>query len=178
MQKKVMFSALTMLTGLLVSPLAVAHTGVHLTEGLVDGFMHPVGGLDHLLVAIAAGFWAARCGNHGVRDMAFFLVLFATGLLLGGASQLLPQLDITTPLLFLMIVAVIAVAIAVPAYFMYAFFGSFGLWHGLAHMLEMPAGAAHVGFAAGLLLSTGVLLTLGLILRTVVAAYLPQGRCP
>lgn len=178
MQKKQMFSALAILTGLLVSPLAAAHTGVHLTEGLVDGFMHPVSGLDHLVVAIAAGFWAARCGNHGVRDMTFFLVLFAAGLLLGSANQLLPQLDTTTPLLFLMIVAVIAVAIAAPAFFMYAFFGSFALWHGMAHMLEMPAGVAHTSFAAGLLLSTGVLLTLGLILRTVVAAYLPQGRCP
>lgn len=177
MSKKVMLSAVTMLAGLLASPLAAAHSGVHLTAGLVDGFMHPVSGLDHLVVAIAAGFWASRWGNHGVRDMSFFLVLFAAGLLLGGASQLLPQLEITTPLLFLMIVAVIAVAIAVPAFFMYAFFGSFALWHGMAHMLEMPAGVAHTSFAAGLLLSTGVLLTLGLILRTVVSAYLPQ-RCP
>jgi urease accessory protein len=178
MQKKAMFSAVTMLTGLLVSPLATAHSGVHLTEGLVDGFMHPASGLDHLIVAVAAGFWASRCGNHGVRDMVFFLVMLAAGLLLGGASQLLPQLDVTIPLLFLLIVAVIAVAIAAPAYFMYALFGGFALWHGMAHMMEMPLGITHTGYAVGLLLSTGVLLTLGLILRTVLGAYLPQGRCP
>jgi hydrogenase/urease accessory protein HupE len=73
---------------------------------------------------------------------------------------------------------VIAVAIAAPAYFMYALFGGFALWHGMAHMMEMPLGITHTGYAVGLLLSTGVLLTLGLILRTVLGAYLPQGRCP
>jgi urease accessory protein len=173
MHQKVILSLVVTLISLLVSPLAAAHSGTHLTGGLVDGFMHPVSGLDHLVVAIAAGFWAARAGDHGARDMAFFLALFAAGLLLGALSQALPQLDITIPLLFLLIVAVIAVAIAATGYFVHAFFGSFALWHGLAHMLEMPADAALMGYAIGLVLATGVLLTLGLILRTVVAAYLP-----
>jgi urease accessory protein len=89
------------------------------------------------------------------------------------ACQVWPQLEIAALLLFLLVVALIAVAIASPGWFLHALFGSFALWHGMAHMLEMPADAAYAGFAVGLVLSTGVLLTLGLILRTVVAAYLP-----
>jgi urease accessory protein len=176
MHQKVILSAVVTLISLLISPLAAAHNGIHLTDGLVDGFMHPASGLDHLIVAIAAGFWAARTGSHGVRDMSWFLTLFAAGLLLGGASQAWPQFAIASFLLFLLIVAIIAVAIACPAGFLHAVFGSFALWHGMVHMLEMPAGAAQASFAIGLLLATGVLLTLGLILRTVVATYVPRGH--
>jgi hydrogenase/urease accessory protein HupE len=95
-------------------------------------------------------------------------------MLLGVASQSWPQLEITTPLLFLLVVAVIAVAIANPSYFLHAFFGSFAIYHGLVHMLEMPAHAAQTGFAIGLLLATGVLLTLGLILRGVIVTRRPH----
>lgn len=177
MQQKVILSALVTLLSLLVSPLAAAHTGLHLTGGLVDGFMHPVSGLDHLLVAIMAGFWAGRTGDHGLRDMSFFLALFSAGLLLGAASQAWPYLEIVTPMIFLLIVTLIAVAIACPACFMYAFFGSFAIWHGMVHMLEMPADAAYTGFAIGLLLATGVLLTLGLIVRGVIVTRRPHGNC-
>ena len=40
---------------LLVSPFALAHSGAGHAALLADGFMHPVTGLDHLLIAIAAG---------------------------------------------------------------------------------------------------------------------------
>jgi urease accessory protein len=175
MQPKVILSAVVTLTSMLAAPLAAAHNGVHLNDGLVDGFMHPVSGLDHLFVAIAAGFWAARAGDHGLRDMSFFLALFAGGLLLGLACQLWPQLDIiTTPLLFLLVVAIIAVAIACPSCFMHTLFGSIALWHGLVHMLEMPGDVALAGFAFGLLVSTGVLMSLGLMLRGVIATRRPR----
>ena len=60
---------------LLLSPFAVAHSGGGYTAGLADGFMHPATGLDHLLIAIAAGFWAGRSGDHGVAGMGYFLSL-------------------------------------------------------------------------------------------------------
>ena len=174
MQMKVLLTTLLALISTLVAPLAAAHNGVHMTGGLVDGFMHPVSGLDHLVVTIAAGIWAARAGDHGLRDMSYFLALFAGGMLLGVVSRYLPQLEITTLLLFLLVVAVIAVAIACPSLFMHAFFGSFAFYHGLVHMLEIPAQAALTGFAFGLLLSTGLLLTLGLILRGVIVTRRPH----
>jgi len=174
MQMKVMSTIVMALISILAAPIAAAHSGVHLTGGLVDGFMHPVSGLDHLLITIAAGIWAGRSGDHGLRDMSYFLALFAGGMLIGIASRYLPQLEITTLLLFLLVMAAIAVAIACPAFFMHTFFGSFALYHGLVHMLEMPANSAATGFAIGLLLSTGVLLTLGLILRGVIVTRRPH----
>ena len=64
MQLRFLSAVLLSLITLLVSPFALAHSGAGHIAGLADGFMHPVTGLDHLLVAIAAGFWAGRSGDH------------------------------------------------------------------------------------------------------------------
>ena len=58
MQSRSLSFVLLALVTLLVSPLVIAHSGAGHTAGLADGFMHPANGLDHLLIAIMAGFWA------------------------------------------------------------------------------------------------------------------------
>ena len=174
MSQKVIHTSMLTFIALLLAPLAHAHTGTHATAGLVEGFIHPLTGLDHLLVAIAAGYWAARAGNHGVRDMGMFLVLLLAGMALGLVSVAFPGLGVASLLAFLLTVAVIAVAIAMPEIFVYVFFGSFALYHGLAHMLEMPASAMVAGYVTGLLISTGLLLALGNLLRHVVITRKPH----
>jgi len=159
---------------LLIAPLAQAHTGLHGSAGLIEGFIHPLTGLDHILIAVAAGYWAARAGNHGVRNNAVFLVLLLAGMVLGMASIAFPALGIATVLAFVLAVAVIAVAIAMPERFVHVFFGCFALYHGLSHMLEMPRHAMVAGYATGLLISTGLLLALGTMLRHVVITRKPH----
>jgi urease accessory protein len=167
-----MIASITLgLVTLLIAPYAAAHSGVHMQSGLADGFMHPASGIDHLLIAIAAGYWAARTGDHGVQDMLYFLALFAGGLMLGAASLTWLQLEIITPLQFALTVAVIAVAIALPQWFYHALFGGCALYLGVVHMLEVPAAAGMSGFGIGLFLSTAVLLKLGLMLRTVISTF-------
>lgn len=157
---------------LLVSPFAVAHSGVGHVAGLADGFMHPATGLDHLLIAVAAGFWAARSGDHGARDVMYFLSLLLGGMLLGVCCLLFPQLQLPIILLTGLTIAFIALSIAVPEYFSYICFGSFAAYQGTVHMLEVstPAG----GYVVGLFLSTGLLLLLGTILRQVVMTRRPH----
>jgi urease accessory protein len=170
-QKEAITYIVLWLAAILVAPPAVAHDGINIGHGLADGFMHPASGIEHLLVAIAAGFWAARSGDHGVPDMLYFLALFAGGLMLGAASLVWLQLEIVTPLLFALTVAVIAVAIALPQWFYHALFGGSAVYLGLVHMLEVPATSAMSGFGIGLFLSTAVLLKLGLMLRTVITTF-------
>lgn len=159
---------------LLVSPLALAHSGGASIAGLSDGFMHPVTGLDHLLIAVAAGFWAARSGDHGVPDVLYFLLLMLAGVLLGLVCVQFPQLPLQTLLVIGMTVMFIALTIAAPHYFAYIFFGGFALFHGIVHMLEMPAAVAATGYIVGLMISTGLLLMVGLILKQVVATRKPH----
>ena len=164
------------LATLLIAPLALAHSGAGHTAGLADGFMHPATGLDHLLIAIAAGFWAGRSGNHGVKDAVFFLALLLGGMLMGVACLAFPQLPLPTMLALALTVVFIALSIVVPQHFSYIFFGGFAAYHGVVHMLEMPAPAAVTGYMAGLLFSTGLLLMFGLILRQVVITRKPHSQ--
>ena len=161
---------------LLFSPLALAHSGGDHTAGLADGFMHPVTGLDHVLIAIAAGFWAGRAGDHGVSDVVYYLSLLLGGILLGSCCLLFPLLQLSTILVILLTVVFVAASIAAPQYFAYIFFGGFALYHGIVHMLEMPVLATAAGYVIGLLFSTGLLLLLGLILRQVVVTRKPHSE--
>ena len=95
MQSRSLSTVLLTLITLLVSPFVLAHSGTGYTAGLADGFMHPVTGLDHLLIAIAAGFWAGRSGGHGIPDVVYFLSLLLTGILLGAACMAFPQLQLS-----------------------------------------------------------------------------------
>ena len=159
---------------LLVSPFVLAHAGAIHGAGLADGFMHPVNGLDHLLMVVAAGFWAGRSGDHGVPDVMYFLAFFVGGILLGYCSLLFPQLQLSTILIVLLTVAFVAASIAAPRYLAYIFFGGFAVYHGVVHMLEMPVPATAAGYMIGLFFSTGLLLILGLMLRQVVVIRKPH----
>ncbi|MBT8122417.1 MAG: HupE/UreJ family protein [Gammaproteobacteria bacterium] len=171
MQKTSISTIVTGLAALFATPAVFAHGGIHMDLGLIDGFMHPASGIDHLLVAIAAGFWAARRGNHGLRDMSFVLALFAGGLLLGVVSLGWPQLNLVLPVAFLLVTSVLAVAIARPRLFAHTLFGGLAVYQGLTHMIEVPAASGMAGFGAGLFLSTAILMELGLMLRTVINTY-------
>ena len=174
MQPRFLSTTLLASITLLVSPFALAHSGLGHTAGLADGFMHPVTGLDHLLVAIAAGFWAGRSGDHGVPDVVFFLSLLLGGMLLGIGCLLFPQLQLSTVLVVVLTAAFVAASIAAPRYLAYIAFGGFALYHGIVHMLEMPVPVMASGYIIGLLLSTWLMLMLGLILRQVVVTRKPH----
>ena len=49
-----------------VASAAQAHTGVGNTAGFAHGFAHPLGGIDHILVIVAVGLFAARLGGRAL----------------------------------------------------------------------------------------------------------------
>ena len=152
---------------MLFMPLAQAHSGIPEASGLAAGFMHPLTGLDHLLVALAAGYWAGRTGRRSGKGVLFFLSLLVAGMLLGLLYEAYPALPIIPGLTLLLAVAVIAVATGLPRLFTRVFFGSFALYHGLAHLLEIPAAVSVAGYTVGLLSATALLLSIGIALRQI-----------
>ena len=51
---------------LVAASAASAHTGHETGFSLVDGALHPLGGLDHLAAMISVGLWAALAGGRRV----------------------------------------------------------------------------------------------------------------
>jgi len=135
----------------LFAPLAVAHPGQGMPAGLVSGVVHPLTGVDHLLVMLMAGLFIGRlAGNRAGLWLAGFVTAFVLAMLAGsqgagavaaGVELLLAGSVVFAGLAWLMItpgrhtlllVAGLAVA---------------GL-HGYVHGLEIPL-AARAAWMAG-----------------------------
>ncbi|HSH56495.1 MAG TPA: HupE/UreJ family protein, partial [Halomonas sp.] len=67
---------------LLLPALAYAHVGSGYSGGVVQGFLHPWMGIDHMAAMLAVGLWAAQRGGRAIWAVP---VSFMTVMLLGGA---------------------------------------------------------------------------------------------
>src|SRR3546814_6604775 len=73
---------------------ASAHPG-HDVTGFAGGFVHPLGGLDHLLAMVAVGLWASQLGGRMLWALpAAFVTAMIAGSAAGFAGIGLPGLEI------------------------------------------------------------------------------------
>src|SRR3546814_13386165 len=73
---------------------ASAHPG-HDVTGCTGGFVHPLGGLDHLLAMVAVGLWASQLGGRMLWALpAAFVTAMIAGSAAGFAGTRLPGLEI------------------------------------------------------------------------------------
>lgn len=148
-----------------------AHTGHGAGHGWLAGMMHPLGGLDHVLVMLGVGFWAGRLSGwaRGSLPLAFLLMM-ALGAGLGFAGIEVPGAEgliaLSLPAIGLFCLAG-ARAARWPAALATA---GFALVHGLVHAQEMPVDIGAASYAGGFLFSTALLLGLGSCLARVLAA--------
>jgi urease accessory protein len=137
--------------------------------GGLAGLLHPLAGLDHLLAMLAVGAWAAQLGGRATWLLpSAFVACMAGGGLLAGLGVSLPGVEwgILTSVVVLGICVARSSKPTLGAAAVLA--GAFALFHGHAHVAEMPAGAAAATYAAGMLISTACLHATGALL--VVAA--------
>ncbi|MGE3873271.1 MAG: HupE/UreJ family protein [Parvibaculaceae bacterium] len=144
---------------------ALAHTGVGDTSGFAHGFMHPVGGLDHVLAMVAVGLLAARLGG---RALWLVPLSFVTMMILGGVAGAsgvgLPFVELGISGSILVLGFVIALGRQLPTGLAMALVGFFGIFHGHAHGTEMPVDAQGFAYGAGFVLATALLHAAGLAL--------------
>jgi urease accessory protein len=155
--------ALLTLALVMLPTAAFAHPGHGDTAGLLSGFMHPVGGIDHVLAMLAVGVFAFVLGG-----LALFLVplsfvgMMAAGFLLGVSGVELPFVELGIALSSIVIGAAAAWGKPMPVAGAMALVGVFAVFHGHAHGAEMPANAAGFEYALGFTLATALLLLAGI----------------
>ena len=157
------FPSVMILTLLAASP-ALAHTGHGSTSGLLAGFGHPIGGLDHILAMVAVGILAAQ---QGEKSLWLLPTSFVAMMILGGVAGML---SLPLPFVELGIVGsivLLGVAIAVgrhlPAAAAAAAVGILAVFHGHAHGSEMPAGMSGAEYGVGFALATAILHGVGIV---------------
>lgn len=137
---------------------ALAHTfGAH-DAGFVHGFLHPVGGWDHLLAMVAVGLWAAQRGGAALwaLPVAFVGAMIGGGLL-GMAGIGLPQVELGIVLSVVALGALIAFQSRLPLLASAGVVALFAVFHGHAHGAEMPEAAEPLLYGLGFALATALL---------------------
>ncbi|MCV9961340.1 HupE/UreJ family protein [Pararhizobium sp. BT-229] len=141
---------------------AFAHLDPAEHGSLMAGFTHPLSGLDHILVMIAVGLWAAQIGGRAlwavpsafIGTMAFGFALAMTGVHLPFVEPAILASVVTLGLL-------VAMAVRLQTAACVAVVGVFALFHGYAHGGELGAAGA-LPFSAGFVIATALLHVAGI----------------
>jgi urease accessory protein len=159
-----LFSAITVL---LAPGMALAHPGHGGDASLLGGFIHPFGGIDHLLAMTAVGLIAAHLGGRALWAIpATFVAVMALGGVFGAVGVSLPFTEAAIALSVLVFGIVIFSGMTPPVLAAMALVGTFAVFHGHAHGIEMPAGVSGTVYGIGFIIATALLhgfgITLGL----------------
>ena len=148
----------------LILLLSSFEANAHLLQGEllggVDGFLHPMRGLDHVLAMSGIGFWlGGQETAYSFRMLGLLLLSVVVGALLAvlpaSGVWLEPGLASSVILLGLL------VAGWFPRHVGYGLSIGAGLLHGYAHGLEIPASVDALVYGFGFLTATASLQTVG-----------------
>lgn len=154
---------------------AFAHLDPAEHGSLLAGFTHPLSGLDHILVMIAVGLWAAQIGGRALWLVpSAFVGTMAFGFVLAMAGVHLPFVE---PAILASVVALgllVAMAVRMETVACAAVVGVFALFHGYAHGGELGAAGA-LPFSTGFMIATALLHIAGIGLGVSISR-LSSGR--
>lgn len=158
------------------APVVLAHTGRpgHLHAGFVDGALHPLTGIDHLVAMLAVGAWSALAVRQVWAAPLAFVALLACGAVSGAAGLQVGGVEPMIAASLLALGLLIATLRRVPAAAAAAIAGGFAFFHGAAHGVEI--GGA-LPMLAGLVVTTAALHGAGIAIGRIVLErhrWLPQ----
>ncbi|MEI6145117.1 MAG: HupE/UreJ family protein [Methylococcales bacterium] len=149
---------------LMLSLPVYAHSGLDTEQGFIDGFLHPLMGIDHLLVMLGIGLWAAKLGGKALWFVPVsFLLAMAAGAGLANLGLTISSAETWVAL------SVIALGLLVWKNKLMSLQCSvilaagFALTHGYVHAAELQGDADVLSYASGFLLTTAVLHGVGVL---------------
>lgn len=166
-----MFRRLLLALGLTVASAAPAFAHLNPQEhgSFMAGFSHPLFGLDHILVMVAVGLWAAQIGGRAMWAVpAAFVAMMALGFGLAVAGASLPFVE---PVILASVVTLgllVAMAVRLDPAVSAAIVAVFALFHGHAHGGELGVAGA-LPFATGFVIATALLHVGGIALGLGIA---------
>ena len=165
MTKSIIGKCLYIVLLMSLAPITHAHSGHAFTEGFLDGLVHPLTGIDHLVAMIGLGLWAGRYHSR----QTYRLPLLFSCAMLAGAILFLQGNQVTglesgilfsIPVLLLLtgryqqIRNPIAMVVAIV----------FGMIHGAAHGVEITIGTSAFAYLSGVILVSMILQGIGISL--------------
>ena len=153
---------------LLATP-ALAHTGAG-TGGLMSGFMHPIGGLDHVVAMVAVGLWGGILGKPAIWQLPIvFPVVMALAGAMGVMGVPIPGVEVGIALSGIVLGLAVLFLVKPPLALAAAIVGIFAVFHGHAHGTELPDAANPLAYAVGFVVATGLLHLAGIAFGLLMA---------
>lgn len=158
-----------------VTGAAFAHEQGDIAGGFTSGFLHPLGGGDHVVAMVAVGLWGAFLGLPALWLLPIvFPLVMAFGGALGVAGVALPAVEVGIALSAIVLGGVVAFAVRAPIAVAAVIVGVFAIFHGHAHGTELPHAAAPLAYSLGFVVATGLLHLVGIGFG--LAVRWPAGR--
>jgi urease accessory protein len=151
--------------------------------GLVDGLMHPVFGVDHLLAMVSVGVVSVQLGGANIWRLPLaFVGAMAFGGALGMSQVVLTHTELGIDLSMLVLgIGIFFAHREAPGWtWVWPITGLvvlFGACHGYAHGREIPRSASPMLYTLGFVISTAALHILGMVIGEVASmrTWLQQG---
>jgi urease accessory protein len=138
----------------MVPTMSMAHPGHGVGQEFMTGVLHPLSGLDHILMIVAVSAWASLLQPAGRVMVATCLALFvAMGAVLSTAPAPEPLLEAAIALTVVGSGILLALGRRWPLWATGTVAALFAMIHGLAHGAEGPA--TSLGYVPGLAIATG-----------------------
>lgn len=155
MRKLIALPLLVAIAG--VPGLAWAHAGdADHTHSFIDGILHPLAGLDHLLALVAVGLWAGQSASKR-RYLAPVAFVAGMALGLGSGAALALDVELAVAASVFAIGALLLLALEPPIWLVVGALTLAGVFHGAAHASEGPSASGYEAYALGALLMTMLL---------------------
>jgi urease accessory protein len=146
----------------LAPTVAFAHPG-HDGASLISGFLHPLGGFDHIIAMVAVGLLAARLGGRALWLVpASFVAAMAVAGLAGSAGIGLPYVETGIAVSVVVLGAIVAFGVAMPVAAAMGLVAFFAVFHGYAHGIEMPETVSGLAYGLGFIAATALLHAIGI----------------
>lgn len=171
----------------LFSTLVLAHPGHGLTSAYA-GFAHPFMGLDHLLMMLAIGLWAAKLtGRLRWQLPVIFISFMAIGAGLGFLGLNVPGIETCIAASVMAMAVLLVINLSISPIGRISTVAAFATMHGLAHGLELSATQnlllqdavfQGVSVLSGVLLATALLHGIGFFVgmqRYLIAKWVNTG---
>ena len=172
MSNKSYISAVVTAIILFKTPAAYAHAFVGEDVSWLAGLLHPLTGIDHVLALLAVGLWGTQQGGskQWQLPLAFSSVMMLGAIIAQHGLLPLPSVEIGVGGSVLLLGLMLTFAARLSTFTTLLIVSFFALFHGYAHVGEIPGNMALASYLSGLLLTSLVLLCTGVMLGLWVRA--------
>jgi urease accessory protein len=138
-------------------------------SGAIEGFLHPLLGIDHLLAMVTVGLLSAQMGGRAIWTVPLtFVSVMALGGLLGILGVPLPLVEYGIALSVLILGVALFAKRRIPEALAMVAVGVFAIFHGHAHGAEIPKASGEtmffLAYVIGFLTATAGLHVIGALL--------------